>query len=121
MAKTVVVNLRKEDYDEYIGRGSIWGNPFIIGEHGNREHVILRYKHHLRNNRELMSRIMELDGKRLGCYCKPKACHGDAIVETIKWVKQKSTSRKLSGGASAAKNTTTGIKKKSRSGKGRGR
>jgi len=35
--KTRVVNLNIEKYDVYIGRGSIWGNPFIIGKHGNRK------------------------------------------------------------------------------------
>ena len=27
----------------YIGRGSPWGNPFIIGEHGDRATVIAKY------------------------------------------------------------------------------
>lgn len=27
----------------YIGRGSVWGNPFKIGIHGNREKVIALY------------------------------------------------------------------------------
>lgn len=26
---------------------------------------------------------MELEGKNLGCWCKPEACHGDILVELI--------------------------------------
>jgi len=34
-----VVNLRKEKYDVYIGRGSKWGNKFVIGRDGDREYT----------------------------------------------------------------------------------
>lgn len=37
---TKVVNKYHEDFDIWIGRGSIHGNQFIIGIHGNREDVI---------------------------------------------------------------------------------
>ena len=30
-----------------------------------------------------MNDIMELDGKILGCHCKPKRCHGDVLVDVI--------------------------------------
>ena len=45
MSKTVVVNLRKERFDVYIGRGSKWGNPFRIGADGDRVEVIRKYNH----------------------------------------------------------------------------
>ena len=41
---TKVVNKYKQPYDIYIGRGSKWGNPFIIGQDGNREEVINKYE-----------------------------------------------------------------------------
>jgi len=28
-------------------------------------------------------RLKELKGKRLGCFCKPQACHGDVFVEYL--------------------------------------
>lgn len=28
----------------YIGRGSKWGNPFVIGRHGTRAEVIAKYE-----------------------------------------------------------------------------
>lgn len=82
--ETKVVNLRSEPYDVYIGRGSKWGNPFKIGTDGNREEVIIKYEIRLRSDEELMSKIEELRGKRLGCFCKPKACHGDVLVKILK-------------------------------------
>lgn len=79
---TVVVNLRHEPYDVYIGRGSIWGNPYHIGRDGSREEVIEKYKEYLHKQRpELLGMVFELRGKRLGCYCKPQACHGDYLAE----------------------------------------
>ena len=74
-----VVNKYKDRFDIYIGRGSIWGNPFRISIDGNREEVINKYEIYLLNNKFLMSKVKELKGKKLGCFCKPKACHGDVL------------------------------------------
>lgn len=82
--KTKVVHCKKEPYDVYIGRPSDWGNPYIIGQDGSRDEVIDKYKEYLLNNPVLMSRLPELKNKTLGCWCKPKRCHGDVIVEILK-------------------------------------
>ena len=82
--KTRVVNLYKQPYDVHIGRPSKWGNPFVIGVHGNRADVIKKYKKYILNRPELLDALHELKGKRLGCYCKPAACHGDVLVELVK-------------------------------------
>lgn len=76
-----VVHCKREAYDVYIGRPSIWGNPFIIGKDGTREEVIEKYRNWILNNEYLMSRLHELKGKTLGCWCAPKACHGDVLLE----------------------------------------
>lgn len=77
-----VVNLRKEKYTVYIGRSSIFGNPFVIGGNGNRQEVINLYKHYAKQNIELLKAIFNLPKDSiLGCYCKPLACHGDVIIE----------------------------------------
>ena len=34
-------------------------------------------------NIELINDLHELDGKILGCWCKPKPCHGDVIAELV--------------------------------------
>lgn len=41
------VNGPRNAADIYIGGGSIWGNPFIIGRHGNREEVIAQYRQYI--------------------------------------------------------------------------
>ncbi len=81
---TKVVNKYKQPYDIYIGRGSKWGNPFIIGQDGNREEVINKYENYLLNNPELLNSLHELKGKTLGCFCKPKPCHGDVLIKYIR-------------------------------------
>lgn len=77
-----VVNLKKESYTVYIGRGSIFGNPFKIGIDRDRERVIKLYRHYLIGNKKVLNAIYNLPKDAiLGCYCKPKACHGNVIIE----------------------------------------
>lgn len=82
----VVVNKYKEPFDIYIGRGSIWGNPFTIQEHG-RDKCIELYRTYIINriaSEPLLAQQLEsLRGKRLGCFCKPQRCHGDILVELL--------------------------------------
>ena len=91
---TQVVNLKKQNYDVYIGRGSKWGNPYKIGKDGTREEVIRLYEQYIRNS-NLIDEIEELDGLTLGCYCKPRACHGDVLVKILN---EKKTERILGVG-----------------------
>ena len=79
--KTRVVHINQETFDVYIGRPSIWGNPFVIGKDGTRGEVIAKYKEHLLGHPELLDRLPSIKGKILGCFCKPKACHGDVIAK----------------------------------------
>lgn len=77
-----VVNKYKEKYTVYIGRGSVFGNPFRIGKDGDREEVINLYKHYVKSNAKVLKAIYNLPKDAiLGCFCHPKACHGDIIVE----------------------------------------
>jgi hypothetical protein len=86
--KRMVVNLKTYDeYDVFIGRPSKWENPYRIGKDGTRKEIIEKYQFYLKANRELMEDIMSLDGKVLGCYCKPLPCHGDVIVRVIEEMK----------------------------------
>lgn len=80
---TKVVNCRSVCYDVYIGRPSIWGNPFEIGKDGTRAEVIDKYRRWIVQQPELMAKLHELDGKTLGCWCHPKACHGDVLVDLL--------------------------------------
>jgi len=78
--KTRVVNWIKEPYDIYIGRGSKWGSPFKIGEHGTREEVIQQYEQYITSCKCRLKDLHELKGKVLGCWCKPEVCHGDVLA-----------------------------------------
>lgn len=64
----------------YIGRPSIWGNPFVIGKDGSRDDVIAKYETWLLGNGELVDQLAALAGKDLVCWCAPARCHGDVLV-----------------------------------------
>jgi hypothetical protein len=81
--ETKVVNKKSKKFDVFIGRPSKWGNPYKIGVDGTREQVIEKYRKYLLDNNSLMNSLPELVGKRLGCFCKPLACHGDVLVQMI--------------------------------------
>lgn len=85
---TEVVNReRDDDFDAYIGRGTLWGNPFQVGQlegQFERSEAIEKYKAHFEKNilgDESMRRgLFGLRGMRIACHCKPFACHGDVIA-----------------------------------------
>lgn len=65
----------------YIGRGSLFGNPFIIGVDGDRITVIDKFRKYILKDKELLELAkFELAGQNLVCYCKPAACHGDVLL-----------------------------------------
>ena len=80
---TRIVHCKKESYDIYIGRPSKWGNPFQIGKDGTREEVIEKFRNWIITQPNLLKDLHEIKGKTLGCWCKPKVCHGDILVELI--------------------------------------
>ena len=84
MSKTKVVNIRtyKGDYIP-IFRGTQWGNPFKEGVDGTRDEVCDKYEVYIRNNPILLAELPKLEGETLGCYCKPKRCHGDMLVKLL--------------------------------------
>jgi hypothetical protein len=66
----------------YIGRGTPYGNPFIVGQHGNREQVIQKFADWIQTQPRLIERVRaELKGRDLVCSCKPAACHGDLLLQ----------------------------------------
>ena len=84
----LVVHCKKSPYDIYIGRPSIWGNPFSHLPNTlakfkvkDRDEAISQYREYLLSNQKLMNQLVELKGKILGCWCKPLACHGDILAE----------------------------------------
>lgn len=95
MSKTRVVHCMVEPYDIYIGRGkgSPWGNPYTHKDEAitlakykvaTREEAVEKYREYILGRQDLLDRLHELKGKTLGCWCKPKICHGDVLVDLIK-------------------------------------
>ncbi len=85
---TEVVNIYKhpdKDY-VYIGRGSPFGNPFKLGKY-TREEALEKFRHYFYEyalkNEDYRDAVLALKGKKLGCFCKPKSCHGDIIKEWL--------------------------------------
>jgi Domain of unknown function (DUF4326) len=78
---SLVVHCKQASFDVYIGRPSAWGNPFAIGSNGDRNAVVEKYETYLLGRPDLMSRLIELRGKVLGCWCAPAVCHGDVLAK----------------------------------------
>ena len=93
---TNVVNVRTENCDVYIGRGSIFGNTFTHlklddtkaqykvktrQESIDRYHDYFYYK--IEHDPEFLEEVMKLKDKKLGCYCQPLPCHGQIIADFI--------------------------------------
>lgn len=101
-----VVDIRKERYDLYIGRGkdregltSRWGNPFKMTRDtaAERERVIAAYQDWLLQGegQYLTKYLPELEAKTLGCFCAPEGglgaddplrCHGQVLLRQLQLV-----------------------------------
>ncbi|MGL4523066.1 MAG: DUF4326 domain-containing protein [Bacilli bacterium] len=86
MSRCVVVNKYKTEYDIDIQRGTKWGNP-----HKNMPltQALAMYEIHFINMLNdgiiTVDELKSMAGKRLGCTCKPKACHGDTIARAVNY------------------------------------
>ena len=95
-----VVNRHKYKGDGiYIGRGTIYGNPYSHKDFspfkvGTREEAIEKYREHMRaqwvTDEMLRVSIIAIAERHLAgedivliCSCKPLACHGDVLREAI--------------------------------------
>jgi Domain of unknown function (DUF4326) len=98
MAQTEVVNIYKIEEDwygkedtAYIGRGSIrrgldgtFGNPFAgFGREENIRRFEQWFLKRCAVDEEYRAKVRTLAGKRLVCFCKPLACHGDVLVRYL--------------------------------------
>lgn len=64
----------------YIGRGGAWGNPFPIDATNDRGAVIRKFREDP-STQALRNAAPTLKGKNLVCFCAPKPCHGDVLLE----------------------------------------
>ena len=101
---TTIVHVH-DGFDEYIGRAvrrakdqrchkrSVYANPYIVGKDGTREWCLATYedlwRHRLASvsGQHWRSLLLALEGKRLGCWCAPKRCHGDVLVKLIEEIR----------------------------------
>ena len=87
MKKTTLINIHHGKRPHvYIGRGSAFGNPYVIGKDGSRAEVIEKYKkwfYKRIKNQRFLKQVLALKGETLGCYCFPAPCHGDIIIEFL--------------------------------------
>lgn len=83
----------KDNNHVYIGRNmsvyvkgavkSKWCNPFSVKKHG-REKCLELYREYITNNKELLTKLPELKGKTLGCWCDSKEqCHGGILLNLL--------------------------------------
>lgn len=83
---TTVVNVKTEKCDVYIGRPSVFGNPFSVYKYG-RKQCIEKYRQYfellIKHDPKFREKVLSLKGKKLGCFCKPLECHGDVIAEYV--------------------------------------
>nr|WP_167174089.1 DUF4326 domain-containing protein [Saccharomonospora amisosensis] len=100
----VVVNVRKSgphshlvpwlvehDLLTYVGHKgnrhswpeSDFANPFVKEAKHEREAMLRHYREHLEQRPDLLRRLRagELTGRALGCWCAPKPCHADVLLE----------------------------------------
>jgi hypothetical protein len=105
---TTVVHCKKEKYDIYIGRrrgtNEHFGNPFSHldspGTYRVKDraaaihyHMMWLRGHDLKDYKQeqrlwILDNLELLRDKVLGCWCKPKDCHGDNYVILLEEIRQ---------------------------------
>ncbi|ELR14190.1 uncharacterized protein ACA1_020650 [Acanthamoeba castellanii str. Neff] len=83
--------------DVYIGRecrrggwdlaASKWANPEFLPRDATDEQRaanLARYRQHVLRSERLYHSLPELEGKVMGCWCKPAGCHGDVLLDLLR-------------------------------------
>lgn len=72
----------------YVGRLTKWGNPYVLGEDGDRAECVSLYRQHFwkKNGKWRFDAspndIGELRGRDLACWCPlDRPCHADVLLE----------------------------------------
>lgn len=79
-----VVHCKREPFTHYIGRPSVFGNPFTVEEHGRLTAIAL-FEEWARQEPRVLDAIMALPGNAvLGCWCHKLPCHGHVIIRIWK-------------------------------------
>lgn len=116
-----VINIKNHDqYDIYIGRGSIFGNPYThLPLHNTSakykvnsiKDAVMNYKIYfddrIENDSRFLLAVSKLHGKTLGCYCVKHPisgytdpdniiCHGQIIVNFLEMLYEEETNKETS-------------------------
>lgn len=76
----------------YIGRPGVLGNPFVLKSEAQRAEVVAMYRAYFEKRLKdpLFQNVLydlEVRARKgdlvLGCFCAPRACHGDVIKEYL--------------------------------------
>ena len=97
-AAITVVNVhthRPDAHGRYVGPGSPFGNPFVVGTDGDRDECVAKFAAEARlalagkpnalhpdfaaEFADLRARHLDGEPLALACFCAPLACHGDVI------------------------------------------
>ena len=73
----------------YVGRAegrvglrkSKWANDYRVGCDGTLDEVIEKYRAWLLQQPDLLAALPELRGRDLACWCAPKRCHAEVLLE----------------------------------------
>lgn len=82
--KNLICWAEREGLAVRIDRSTRYGNPFVLGEDGDRDDVCDSYeRHYLPHKPSITERIEsgDLNGKVLVCHCYPQRCHGDCLAD----------------------------------------
>lgn len=87
------VNGKRPDYDIYIGRAvkgteffedSFWANPFNPKMYISIYDCLYDYEVYMRKKLKYCpEKILEIEGKILGCWCDPSPCHGHVLLKLL--------------------------------------
>lgn len=64
---------------KYIGRGSPYGNPYVIGKDGTRDEVCDKFEQNTLPTLDLRPLMFQ----HVICFCKPQRCHGESILRAL--------------------------------------
>lgn len=65
-----------------VDRGSLFGNPFVLGADGDRDAVCDAYEdHYLLHKPSITKALPSLKGKVLICHCYPLRCHAESLIK----------------------------------------
>ena len=94
--KQCPANWKQDKRFVYIGRPSIFGNPFshkprTLAKYmaTSREDSVMKYEQYFLNrindDPKFLAEVLKLRNKILVCFCKPLACHGDILSNFVNY------------------------------------